>query len=67
MNLNRVYHNIKLYRNQGICYMNFLSFIYRPKMRESTLKGKKLDISIGHKNYTLDSQYLENYSRNTKS
>ncbi|CAD8067148.1 unnamed protein product [Paramecium sonneborni] len=39
----------------------------RPKMRESTLKGKKLDISIGHKNLTLDSQYLENYSRNAKS
>lgn len=36
-------------------------------MRESTLKGKKLDISIGHKNLTLDSQYLENYSRNAKS
>ncbi|CAD8150807.1 unnamed protein product [Paramecium octaurelia] len=39
----------------------------RPKMRESTIKGKKLDISIGHKNLTLDSQYLENYSRHAKS
>ncbi|CAK75470.1 unnamed protein product (macronuclear) [Paramecium tetraurelia] len=39
----------------------------RPKMRESTMKGKKLDISIGYKNLTLDSQYLETYSRNTKS
>ena len=36
-------------------------------MRESTLKGKKLDISIGYKNLTLDSQYLDNYSRNAKS
>ena len=36
-------------------------------MRESTIKGKKLDISIGYKNLTLDSQYLENYSRNAKS
>ncbi|CAK65806.1 unnamed protein product (macronuclear) [Paramecium tetraurelia] len=39
----------------------------RPKMRESTIKSKKLDISIGYKNLTLDSQYLENYSRHAKS
>ncbi|CAD8063986.1 unnamed protein product [Paramecium sonneborni] len=39
----------------------------RPKMRESTIKGKKLDISIGYKNLTLDSQYMENCSRHAKS
>lgn len=52
MNLKLVYNNIKYYQILGI-YLILIKL--RPKMRESTIKGKKLDISIGHKNLTLDS------------